>query len=200
MQNRTEKRCPDCDTTKAVSAFARNRARYDGLSSICRVCAGNRQRVKRNADIDTAREYNKLATRKYRLSHPEDVQRGRVNAREWRRKNPERAAENYNRFIADNPGYTVIKDAKRRAQKLGAGLESITAAQWRALQEYFNFRCAYCLAPVDGLTQDHIIALSRGGEHVLGNIVPACKSCNSRKNNSTLIGFLARAVKEEVLK
>lgn len=28
---------------------------------------------------------------------------------------------------------------------------------------------------------DHIVPLSRGGRSVKGNVVPACKTCNSKK-------------------
>ena len=194
---RAEKHCPDCDTTKAASEFGRNRARYDGFSSICRLCTGERQRTRRGADIEAARAYNRRKTQEWRAAHPDAVEQGRTDARRWRRDHVERARASVKRWHALNPEYGLLFDAKRRAQKLGAGLETITAAQWRALLEYFNFRCAYCLAPMTALAQDHIHALSRGGQHVLGNIVPACKSCNSRKGASTLIEFLARSVATE---
>ena len=44
-------------------------------------------------------------------------------------------------------------------------------------------RCYYCGAkvrPAD-LTMDHIVPLVRGGRSVKGNIVAACKECNSKK-------------------
>jgi 5-methylcytosine-specific restriction endonuclease McrA len=37
------------------------------------------------------------------------------------------------------------------------------------------------------LTQDHVTAVSRGGEHSADNVVPACRSCNSRKSNRSII-------------
>ena len=43
--------------------------------------------------------------------------------------------------------------------------------------------CSYCRRRVGhrGLTLDHIVPLGRGGRSVRGNVVPACKDCNSRK-------------------
>lgn len=43
--------------------------------------------------------------------------------------------------------------------------------------------CHYChrRLPFSELTMDHIVPLIRGGKSVKGNIVPACKDCNSRK-------------------
>ena len=43
--------------------------------------------------------------------------------------------------------------------------------------------CHYCRRQVGAkaLTMDHIVPLGRGGLSRLGNVVPACKDCNTRK-------------------
>jgi 5-methylcytosine-specific restriction endonuclease McrA len=43
--------------------------------------------------------------------------------------------------------------------------------------------CHYCggTFPAEELTMDHIVPLARGGKSIRGNVVPACKECNSRK-------------------
>ena len=45
--------------------------------------------------------------------------------------------------------------------------------------------CFYCRGQVGGraLTMDHIVPLGRGGRSARGNVVPACKACNSRKGS-----------------
>lgn len=43
--------------------------------------------------------------------------------------------------------------------------------------------CNYCgkkFKPTE-LTMDHLIPVSRGGKSTQGNLVPACKECNSKK-------------------
>lgn len=73
-------------------------------------------------------------------------------------------------------------NARRRARKANAPVNDFTAAQWRDLQEHFQHRCAYCGKRAKGhLTQDHLTPLSKGGSHTLGNIAPACRSCNGKK-------------------
>jgi 5-methylcytosine-specific restriction endonuclease McrA len=44
-------------------------------------------------------------------------------------------------------------------------------------------KCFYCGGIFDPkeLTMDHLVPLARGGKSVRGNVVPACKECNSRK-------------------
>jgi hypothetical protein len=44
--------------------------------------------------------------------------------------------------------------------------------------------CHYCGSPADSV--DHIVAPCHGGTDNLGNLIPACLSCNSSKNDSRL--------------
>jgi 5-methylcytosine-specific restriction endonuclease McrA len=45
--------------------------------------------------------------------------------------------------------------------------------------------CQYCGHQASGLTVDHVIPRSRGGESVWENIVASCAPCNRRKGNLT---------------
>lgn len=54
---------------------------------------------------------------------------------------------------------------------------------WTATKAWFGDACAYCNAGGVNLTKDHAIAMNMQslGEHVIGNLVPACRSCNQAK-------------------
>lgn len=43
--------------------------------------------------------------------------------------------------------------------------------------------CGYCGRPTapKGLTMDHIVPVARGGRSTKGNVIPACKACNTKK-------------------
>ena len=43
--------------------------------------------------------------------------------------------------------------------------------------------CYFCKRKINSknLTLDHIVPLVRGGKSTKGNVVPACKECNSKK-------------------
>ena len=43
--------------------------------------------------------------------------------------------------------------------------------------------CQYCSGkfPSQELTMDHVIPVARGGRSTKSNVVPCCKSCNSKK-------------------
>ena len=45
--------------------------------------------------------------------------------------------------------------------------------------------CYYCRRQVghEALTMDHLVPLGRGGTSIRGNVVPACKDCNTRKKS-----------------
>ena len=63
--------------------------------------------------------------------------------------------------------------------------------QWSALKAAWG-GCAYCGATDRPLQRDCVLALSRGGRYTLGNIAPACSSCNASKCNDEVTGWLRR--------
>jgi 5-methylcytosine-specific restriction protein A len=78
-------------------------------------------------------------------------------------------------------GPPVEPDALKRER---ARARELRASQWwkRRISEGV---CYYCRRQVGirMLSMDHIVPLSRGGRTVRGNVVPACKDCNSRKQS-----------------
>ena len=72
---------------------------------------------------------------------------------------------------------------RRRANKAQAPRNDLTYAQWLEIQAAFDHRCAYCQQRCEGqLTQDHITPYAKNGSNTLWNVVPACLSCNMKKN------------------
>lgn len=47
-----------------------------------------------------------------------------------------------------------------------------------------NQQCSYC-GSIKELTIDHVIPLSRGGQHTFENLTCACLKCNAEKGNRT---------------
>lgn len=56
-----------------------------------------------------------------------------------------------------------------------------------------HFRCVYCgiVFPREVLTLDHVQPRMRGGDRSEGNIVTACRACNSEKGAAPAWAFLA---------
>jgi len=53
--------------------------------------------------------------------------------------------------------------------------------------------CHYCRGRVGprSLTMDHIVPMGRGGTSARGNVVPACKDCNSKKKSMVPVEWQA---------
>lgn len=82
------------------------------------------------------------------------------------------------------------KDKARRCRRRGsesvAGIGVWTWADFMRVARRFHYCCAYCGTKPDRLDADHVLALSRGGQNVLNNLLPACLMCNSDKRDLTL--------------
>lgn len=61
---------------------------------------------------------------------------------------------------------------------------TLTSEEWDDILRDADYSCIYC-GETENITQDHWLPLSRGGGYTAENIVPACKSCNSRKHTMT---------------
>jgi endogenous inhibitor of DNA gyrase (YacG/DUF329 family) len=80
---------------------------------------------------------------------------------------------------------------QRRAREGGCTVNDFTKEQWLEVLEAFNYHCAYCLKPLDAVDREHMTPISRGGDNTLSNIVPSCRSCNVKKNDRTLLEYVA---------
>ncbi len=75
-----------------------------------------------------------------------------------------------------------VSDDEIRRQKAKA--RELRKTRWWQ-QKSASSICWYCrrkVAPKD-ITMDHIVPLAQGGRSNRDNLVPACKSCNSKKKN-----------------
>lgn len=123
----------------------------------------------RNARRDEMRAYN-------RTYYASKRDRWYEYNRQYRIANPEKFAL-----------YSKTSYNQRRARMMGAGSPGVSPADWRRLVVRFDGRCAYCGQRSERLTMDHVIPLSRGGRHGIGNVLPACMPCNQSKGSKYLV-------------
>lgn len=130
--------------------------------------------------LEYQRQYH-INNREYILARGKAIHKNRVYRERalrliWKRSNPAKVSE---------------YDARRRSLKLGVSPSIyLTNAEWWAIQKRFDYRCAYCGKLGSKLTRDHVVPLSKGGDHTALNIVPACISCNCKKHDRPLLVFL----------
>lgn len=78
-----------------------------------------------------------------------------------------------------------LKRKKRRHRaEIAESTVDVTPAEVRQLLEAAT-ECSYCGCALDSdnRTLDHIVPLSRGGLHQRSNVTPACRPCNSAKQD-----------------
>lgn len=123
--------------------------------------------------------------RKYRTAHKDDR----------RAQDAERYKTDRARIIQWNTEYhrkhraaVMTRQHARKACLLGNGGHH-TTQDWLDKCELLGNVCIYC-GESKPLTRDHKMPVIRGGSNDITNIVPACKSCNSRKRDQTAEEFL----------
>lgn len=129
------------------------------------------------------KEYTKRTGYRYKIN---DEQRERSNARArawyegnkqivkdraklWKKANKEKVRANTRDYVS------------RKANAVG---RYSTKDYIRLLRRNLN-KCYYCHEK-EANSIDHVLPLSRGGTNYIGNIVPACGSCNYSKGPRTL--------------
>lgn len=91
-----------------------------------------------------------------------------------------------------------IEHAHRyRTRRRAAASPGVTERDWKRLVARYGGCCAYCGTP-GGTSVDHVVPLSRGGRHSIGNVLPACKPCNSSKGNRLLIDWRTRILPRRI--
>lgn len=173
------KKCSACKETLVLAAFGKHSNKLTGLRSACKKCEkgqnlASRIRYSNRPDIKAAKKvYDDL----YR-AQPHRKLRNNELSRNWVANNPEK------RRAASN---------KNKAMRKLATLEGDSTKMIAAWLEEQLMLCAYCGTEcANAYHIDHIEPLSKGGQHLISNLTIACPSCNTSKNNTPLLLWMAK--------
>lgn len=221
-KNKAEKdglrsQCKECAAIKSRERYLRNPQRQ--IDAVAVWQKANPDKVRENAKRTYYNNYesrrirakaayeankcdiNETARQRYK-DDPQYCEKARLASLKHYQANAEKRVAYQKRYKAENPENTLIWSNNRRSRKKNAAGECSTQ-DWADRLEEFGYSCAYCLKPeseVGKMTVDHMTPLSRGGSNDVDNLVPCCRSCNSSKNDKTLLEFLAfKAWKETAL-
>lgn len=181
-------------------------------------------RQRREKNPGTFNESNKRSRRKYPEAERQRCKKYyeankdalRVYKREWARENrdPEKDSERARRYRARNKD-KVAESGKRWYEKVKQN-GSFWPQRWRenasrrraametedctevVIQMYDDQQglCAYCEAPLFGNYHvDHMLPLSKGGEHRWSNLAITCPHCNLSKGVQAAEEFMERLAK-----
>jgi 5-methylcytosine-specific restriction endonuclease McrA len=161
-------------------------------NAIWRASNPDKQKASNRRCYESRKEEIKARSRKW---YADNKERGRKARKEWSAKNADKMTtyfrEYYEAHKRDRQAYwrenrdrllPSIKAAqhRRRARERQVLAIPFTVQQLESRLSVWGHRCWMCGKP--GEHVDHVIAIARGGPHVLANLRPACARCNRRKN------------------
>lgn len=157
-----------------------------GIQYTCRPCDAARKLQAQRANP----ELQKQRLAKHIAKDPAAFKAKAVaKSARWRKAHPDEAKAVSRRYHQNHPEMNQEWVNRYRARKLQATVEVVDYA---AIAERDHNVCHICGLAVDlnagtydpmARTFDHVIPLSRGGEHAVLNVKVAHRLCNTRKNN-----------------
>lgn len=194
--------CPACRKLKLREAKARYVQSPKGQATAR--AREQRADVKERRRLFAASERGKANQAKYQKTEKAKANARRRGAAYLATAHGKRKAAEYHLARKDTPeriaqrqkanaayAKTEKMTAKKRrdyARRKGAIVADapFTAEMWLDVVQRHQHKCHYCKQR-RVLTIDHVIPVSKGGRHIAGNIVPACRSCNSRKGDRPVL-------------
>ena len=188
--------CTSCHAYKPHDAFDKARDKHSGYSSHCKECRSiqkkerwrtdpdlrARTKIYRQDHIEQSRASNRISTSRWRAA---DIERarasGRTNVAKWRKNNPAKwkamVQEDYKKH---SDRYKSQRDKRRALIKNTPKAEKIDR---QFIYERDKGICQICFKHCrkKDMSIDHVVPLSKGGNHTKQNCVLAHRSCNSRK-------------------
>lgn len=156
--------CKICKKVKNFSQFAKKTKSKNGIGSYCIDC--NRERGRKRYQDKKLFLINQQ--RKYRQEHYD------------RRIEVEREARKRNR-----EKYRISRN-ERQLKRERVKKEKTYLVLTKELNKLYRDPCFVC-GSTKNQSIDHIIPLSRGGNHSIGNLMTLCRSCNASKNAKLMI-------------
>ena len=167
------------------------------LNDDCNKPAHTAGRCKRHYDQNRypkVKERKVIQNREYRKANKEKTD---IYYKKWREKNKEKILlnerknyaakkEKYDSYRAEWRKQNRLKwNSYRRSRDIRKKQNGIFLILDKEFKKLNNELCFYC-GSNNKLTIDHIIPVVRGGRHSIGNLLIACKSCNSKKGSKTI--------------
>ncbi|NHI49101.1 HNH endonuclease [Clostridium botulinum] len=159
------KKCSKCGKELPYTSeyFYKDKSSKSGLAYSCKNC--HKEKI---YSIRGTKEYSEK-NRKYVMNHH---QKYREEERKW--------VKNYRK--TEQGKMNDSKHGHIRRARIANLPNNLSTTEWIECKKYFNNKCAYCGKGLS-LEKDHFIALSKGGEFTINNVIPACKSCNNSKHD-----------------
>lgn len=132
-------------------------------------------------------EEMKEKEKQYREKHKEKIAECK---KQYYKKHKEEISDYHRQWRRNNPHIKFNNHNKRRQREKNQG-NGISKDQWLEMMDFFEWKCAYSGEYIGGdsefRTIDHIIPLSKGGEHEIWNCIPCYGIYNYSKYNKDML-------------
>ena len=161
--------CNKCFLEKPFTEFYKYPRNKSGYQYQCKQCCKEHASKcwLENKDVMYARN------KKWAQANPQKLYGYQKN------KSTKYKSDLHNRWVAKNLEHVRDYSHKRRAVAKNNGVYDILP---KHIKQLYGSPCLYCGSTYK-ITADHVIPITKGGTHSIGNLVPACLSCNSSKHN-----------------
>jgi hypothetical protein len=200
--------CSKCNEELDVTNFNKCGKDNDRLRGWCKACYKQYKEAWKTKNKDKITAYNekykidnkdliKQRNDEWHRTHKEEEREyKKEHFKEYYAKNKDRINEKGKRhyinnksryrqlskeWAINNKDKVNISSQIRRMKKKELPY-NLSEEQWVQIKNDFDNKCAYCGQEMP-LAQEHFVALSKGGEYTINNIVPSCQSCNSSKSD-----------------
>lgn len=143
--------------------------------------------------MNRQQRFAKTDKRKEWLIQYREKNREKINAyqTEWAKANPDKIKTKAAKHLKNNPKQNAAKSQRRRARVRESKIFLVTKKETLKL---YSQPCISC-GSIQNQTIDHIIPISRGGSHSVGNLQTLCRSCNCSKKDKTMMEWRTNKVK-----
>ena len=159
-----EKWCNSCCSWREFTVFYPRLSSKDGLRADCKLCNASKTKVGFKRWWEANVEYKREQNRKWREKNIEHI---RAYGKEYRKQNPDVLRQHRD---------------KRRALEMESSSGYVDYGAVRERDAMLCHLCGYKVEEAE-LHFDHVIPLSRGGEHSMDNIKVSHAKCNLRKGS-----------------
>ena len=211
----TIKKCIKCGRLLVANTinFPRRKDSKDGLRNECKECykesrrkSGKKYRESKNGrekineykkkhkeDIASSKkewyENNKDISLERSKKHYKENREQKLNyQKQYYKDNKNSILEYRKEYHKKNPDKAFNSQSKRRSL-IEIQENNFTKEQWLEMMEFFDWKCAYSGEKFNNnnRTIDHIVPLSKNGEHKAYNLVPMLKNLNSSKHTKDML-------------
>jgi 5-methylcytosine-specific restriction endonuclease McrA len=195
------KACTECQQIKPLTEFHIRKDAKDGHRNKCKNCFkainakwrnNNQIQKKQSAALWYVKNKNHAVNQAQKWQK-NNRDKKRQHNKNWRKNNHNKIIEFAKKWRLANPEKVREAEHRRRAFKNNTQTKFVSKKEILSL---YLANCFYCSKPLAG-TVDHIVPLSRGGRHSIGNLISACVSCNSKKGTKTIMEWKLSLLKKE---